>query len=42
MEKCAGIPIYTGIHFTASVLELKGFVFEPNGYEYFVDCTLEK
>jgi len=42
MEDCAGIPIYSGASFAASAPQLKGFVFQPNGYEYFVESTLIK
>jgi ABC-type transport system substrate-binding protein len=42
MEDCAGIPLYTGVTFAASTSQLKGFIFQPNGYQYFVESTLLK
>jgi ABC-type transport system substrate-binding protein len=42
MEDCAGIPLYTGVTFAASTPQLKGFIFQPNGYQYFVESTLLK
>jgi glutathione transport system substrate-binding protein len=42
MEDCAGIPLYTGVTFAASSSQLKGFIFQPNGYQYFVESTLIK
>jgi ABC-type transport system substrate-binding protein len=42
MEDCAGIPLYTGVTFAASSSHLKGFIFQPNGYQYFVESTLIK